>query len=151
MRPTLLRLRSQRGFSLVELLVTMLILALLAAIALPAYAGHQKKGKDSEAQSNARNLTARVDLCYATNDSYLACDTNEELGEDTGLPYGDGIGEVEIVESDVTTYKVTAKSKAKSDGQNHTFSIEHTASGTNERTCTAGSSNKNGSCRSGDW
>ena len=80
------RLRSNRGFSLIELLVTILILGMLAAIAIPAYIGHQKKGKDSEAQSNARNLTSRVELCFATQEDYRDCDTNEELGEDTGLP-----------------------------------------------------------------
>ena len=145
------RLRSQRAFSLVELLVTIVILAIIAAIALPAYAGHQKKSKDSEAQSNARNLSSRVELCFATQESYEACDTDEELGQDTGLPYGTGAGEVSIVEAAQATYKITAISKAESDGSKHTFTIEHTASGTNDRTCTAGSTNKNGSCKSGNW
>jgi prepilin-type N-terminal cleavage/methylation domain-containing protein len=145
------RLRSQRAFSLVELLVTIVILAIIAAIALPAYMGHQKKSKDSEAQSNARNLSSRVELCFATQESYEACDTNEELGSDTGLPYGTGPGEVSIVEAAQATYKITAISKAESDGSKHTYTIEHTTAGTNERTCTAGSTNKNGSCKNGDW
>jgi hypothetical protein len=46
---------------------------------------------------------------------------------------------------------VTAVSNAKSDGSNHTFTIEHVSAGTNDRSCTAGSTNKNGGCRSGDW
>ena len=150
-RTLLQRLRSNRGFSLTELLVTILILSMIAAIALPAYLGHQKKGKDSEAQSNARNLTSRVELCFATQENYTACDTNEELGEDTGLPYGTGPGEVSIVSSSASTYKVIAVSKAESDGSHHTFTIEHLAGGTAERTCTAGSTNKNGSCRNGVW
>ncbi len=151
LRTLLLRMREQRGFSLTELLVTALILSALAAIALPAYAGHQKKSKDSEAQSNVRNLTSRVELCFATQETYEDCDTNEELGQDTGLPYGTAAGQVSIVESTPTTYKVTAVSKAESDGSKHTFTIEHTAAGTSERTCTAGSSNKNGACRDGSW
>lgn len=151
MSRTLQRLRGQRGFSLVELLVTILILSIIAAIALPAYMGHQKKSKDSEAQSNARNLTSRVELCFATAESYEACDTDEELGQDTGLPYGSDPGEVSIVEATQSTYKITAVSKAESDGSKHTFTIEHTADGTNDRTCTAGSTNKNGSCKNGSW
>ena len=153
-RTFLQRLRSNRGFTLTELLVTMLILGVLAAIALPAYNGHQKKGKDSEAQSNARNLTSRIELCFATSESYLNCDTNDELkadGAGTGLAWGTGAGEVSVVDSDIKTYKVVAISKAESDGSKHTFTIERTGGGAAERSCTAGSTNDNGSCRSGVW
>ena len=146
------RLRAQRGFSLIELLVTIVILGLLAAIALPAYIGHQKKSQDSEAQSNARNITSRVEFCYATQESYELCDTSAELGDDTGLKFGTSPGEVSIVDATQTTYKVIAVSRAESDGSNHTFTIEHTgAGGTNDRRCTAGSTNKNGGCRNGVW
>ncbi len=150
-RALLHRLRCNRGFSLIELLVTILILALIAAIAIPAYMGHQKKGKDSDAQSNARNLSSRVELCFATQEDYTNCDTASELGGDTNLPYGTAPGEVSIVTASKNTYKITAVSRAESDGSNHTYSVEHMASGGTDRTCTAGSTNKNGSCKNGIW
>jgi prepilin-type N-terminal cleavage/methylation domain-containing protein len=150
-RAILKRLRCNRGFSLIELMVTILILSLIAAIAIPAYLGHQKKGKDSDAQSNARNLSSRVELCFTTQSDYRECDTNEELGEDTGLAYGTDPGEVSVVTATDKSYKITAISKAESDGSKHTYTVEHNASGVTDRTCTAGSTNKNGSCRSGSW
>jgi prepilin-type N-terminal cleavage/methylation domain-containing protein len=145
------RLRSDRGFSLIELLVTILIISLLAAIAIPAYIGHQKKGQDSDAQSNARNLSSRVELCFATQEDYRDCDTNEELGGNTGLAYGTQPGEVRVVTATDKAYKVTAISKAESDGSHHTYTLEKTSNGTSDRTCTAGSTNKNGSCKNGVW
>jgi type IV pilus assembly protein PilA len=145
------RLRQTRGFTLIELLVVTLLLAILAAIAIPAYLDHQKKSKDSEAQSNARNLVSRVELCFATEEDYSKCDTDAKLGADTNLPVGSGVGKVQVVTATPTTYKVTAVSKAESDGSNHTYTIEHTLSGTNDRTCTAGSTNDNGACRNGNW
>ncbi len=145
------RLRENRGFTLIELLVVILLLGILAALAIPSYMDHQKKGKDSEAQSNARNLVSRVELCFATQENYSQCDTPAEFGTDTNLSIGTGAGQVSVVSATDKTYKVTAVSKAESDGSNHTYSIDHSLAGTNDRTCTAGSTNKNGACRSGVW
>jgi prepilin-type N-terminal cleavage/methylation domain-containing protein len=151
MTRTLRALRSRRGFTLIELLVTVLLLAILAAIALPAYLQHQKKGNDSDAQSNVRNLVSRIELCYATQESYLDCNDNTKLGGDTGLPWGTSPGYVSVVDATRTSFKVTAVSKASSDGSNHTYTLEKDISGVTNRTCTAGSTNKSGGCRSGVW
>lgn len=145
------RLRGNRGFTLIELLVVILLLGILAALAIPSYLGHQKKGKDSEAQSNARNLVSRVELCFAVQENYSQCDEESEFGNDTNLSIGTGAGQVSVVSATDKTYKVTAVSKSESDGSNHTYSIDHSLAGTNEKTCTAGSTNKEGGCRSGVW
>ena len=147
------RLRDTRGFTLIELLVVVLLIGILAAIAIPAYMQHQKKGKDADAESNARNLVSKVELCYATNEDYTQCDDLTELGGagEVGIPYGTNPGEASVVTTTKTTFKITAVSKATSDGSNHTFSITKGASGTSDKTCTAGATNNNGACKNGNW
>jgi type IV pilus assembly protein PilA len=147
------RLRDQRGFTLIELLVVILLIGILAAIAIPAYLDHTKKGKDADAESNARNLVSKVELCYATTEDYTGCDTLAELGGagELGIPWGTSPGQASMVTSTKTTYKVTAVSGASSDGSNHTYSITKAASGVSDKTCTAGATNNNGSCKNGSW
>jgi len=145
------RLRDGRGFTLIELLVVTLILAIIAAIALPAYLDHEKKGQDADAESNARNLVSKVELCYATQEDYTLCNTQGELGSDLGVDWGTNPGQVSVVSATKNSYKVTAVSRASSDGANHTYSISHSSSGANDKTCTAGTSNDNGSCKNGSW
>lgn len=147
------RLRDDRGFTLIELLVVVLLITVLAAIAIPAYLDHAKKGKDADAESNARNLVSKVELCYATNEDYRLCNTEAKLGgqADVNLPYGTNPGQVSVVDSDLRTFKVTAVSRSESDSSNHSFSITKAANGATSKTCVAGSTNDEGACKQGKW
>ena len=134
------------GFTLVEMLVVCLIVALLAAIALPVFLGQQSKAQDADAKSNARNLVSHVQACQASTEDYTQCATAAELGT-TGLPLVDGAptadATVGVAAATRTTFTVTAQSKHNS----QTFSIRRTAAGAMIRECSGNS----GGCIAGAW
>ena len=47
--------RDEEGFTLIELMVVVLIIAILIAIAIPTFLGAQNRARDRGAQSNLRN------------------------------------------------------------------------------------------------
>src|ERR671925_880829 len=71
-----MRFREEKGFSLIELLVVILIIGVLAAIAIPAFLNQRGKGDDAEAKSVAISAAKALEVCSTDqNDSYATCTT----------------------------------------------------------------------------
>src|SRR5947199_9094143 len=64
--------RSEEGFTLIELMVVVLIIAILLAIAIPTFLGARSKAQDRAAQSNLRNALTAEKTFYTDNQVYSA-------------------------------------------------------------------------------
>lgn len=76
-------LQRQKGFTLMELMIVVAIMAILATIAYPVYTDQMVRSKRSTATGALLQLTQRQEMFYADNNRY-ASTLSELLGEDVG-------------------------------------------------------------------
>lgn len=106
-------MRRQDGFTLIELLVVVVIIAILAAIAIPVFSAQRQKGYAAQVQAALKNASTAVEsYAVANNGNYAGLETVPDLAAALNA-------EGFTVPSWAVTFDVTASTK------NYCIEIRH--------------------------
>ena len=103
----------RRGFTLIELMITVAIVAILAAVAYPAYTSHVRKGHRAAAQSHLMDLAQKQVQYLLDNRAYAATEAALNVTAPTNVSNNYDIGFV-VVAGPPPTYTITAAPKVGS-------------------------------------
>jgi type IV pilus assembly protein PilE len=114
-------MRSARGFTIIELMITVVIVAILAAIAIPSYTEYVLRSKIQEATSTLLSMRTKLEQYFQDNRTFVgAC----AAGTVAPLPSGLKYFTVTCPTLTSTTYVIQATGIAGSDMASAIFTID---------------------------
>jgi prepilin-type N-terminal cleavage/methylation domain-containing protein len=76
----------QRGFTIVELLIVIVVIGILAALVVTTFTGIQQKSRNTERQTDIKAIHGQVEAYYAQNGSYPAmAELNDQAWRATNM------------------------------------------------------------------
>ena len=82
-------MKSKAGFTLVELLIVMAIVAILGVIAVPSYRNYVVGARQNSAQQALLRMAGAMENCYSMNQTYVGCFGEGNGGVDDFLEAND--------------------------------------------------------------
>lgn len=112
-----------RGFTLVEVMITVAIIAILAAIATPVYHEQIRKSRRSDAIVALADTAHRMERCHAENNTFVY-DAVNAAGCPQSYTTNDGYYSIAVVATQ-STYSLTAQptTKGGQDGDTRCFQL----------------------------
>jgi type IV pilus assembly protein PilA len=108
-------MKDQDGFTLIELMVVVLIIAILIAIAIPTFLGLRQRAQDRAAQSDLRNALTGAKAFYTDGETFVGF-LAAAPGIEPSLTWGAAGSKttVGVTEMDADTVTVTKQSESNS-------------------------------------
>lgn len=144
------RAGGEQGFTLIELLVVILIIAILAAVAIPTFLNQRGKAYDSNAQSMVKDMQTAEETFATNNNGTYTTLLSDLTSIDPSIVAGNGVTPAVNAFPGNSTNSYSVQAQATPTGD--TFTISE-LNGQATLTCTAGSGGGHpGACpASGTW
>ena len=78
--------QTQKGFTLIELMIVIAIIGILAAVAVPQYGQYTMRAKFSEVISQTSAAKTAVTLCFQEEGALGNCNGAQAAGDYRGIP-----------------------------------------------------------------
>ena len=95
--------KTQKGFTLIELMIVIAIIGILAAVAVPQYGQYTKRAKFSEVITATASAKTAVSICFQEENDITRCDADF-----AGIPSDIANGTTEVVNTVTTADGVIA-------------------------------------------
>ena len=113
--------KTDDGFTLIELMVVVLVIAILLAIAIPTFLGARERSQDRAAQSSLRNALTAAKVAFVDKGDYDNAESTDLKAIEPSLTFNASTAESEAdstvsvyVSTDDTIWAAAAKSESGS-------------------------------------
>lgn len=96
---------AQRGFTLIELMIAVAVIAILASISVPTYRGYVERATRTDAHAGLSEVAGILERCYTVHNTYNSSNCALESGDTRTSP--DGNYTVSVT-SAASSYTLTA-------------------------------------------
>src|SRR5690606_30922856 len=110
-----MRKLNQKGFTIIELLVVIVIIGILVALTLPNLFAAQARGRDTDRKNEVKNLQQKLESHFNDNDEYPATLADLNPAPDTDETTGPRNDAYVYETEDQQSYRLSATLENKDD------------------------------------